>query len=705
MEPAGGQRTAGADERAALARLHGWIAPRAGELVGAFYAEVRAHAATREVLERLSAAEFATLQARQAMLLADLVAPDSAPRTLAEAARHSGRVHALLGLGFAAVVEAHGFYQRILSEYLRAAAGGADGAGGVAHAAMQSVLQGRLLRDLQGQAEAYAEIEEEFARATVRVWQTLAEAQNFTDLAGGVLGILGGLSGIVAGSLGRPDAGGVFRYEAVAGEALRDYFAGLEAGRSRPTTVHENDPTGLGASGRAWRSRRIQHTLSYATDPAIAPWREIASACGIRSAISIPILDAQGEPRALIDLYAAWPGYFTAPARGGFFAQLMSLLGLALAKLQAGPVVPFAARANYRSLLEAGALEMVFQPVVDLATGRVLKIEALARLRQPSGQLLAPAAFLPAFGTEDLLRLFEAGLAQLLFRLNAWRAAGLDTRGSLNLPAQGLTDPRYLAVIEGSLARAGTPPMRLTLELLEHAELGEASRHDGALERLRRLGVHLAQDDLGAGYSSLQRLDRVRFDEVKIDHGLLRGVAEAPQRTLDLIRHLTRLVHDLGIAVVVEGLEDPGLIESAAVLGADAGQGFGIARPLAADAVVAWAANFRLRLDRARPATALGAYATHILWVMQCNALAPWPELLARFVVQPGGLGHYIASQGEAAQTLARLRAAMIGAAGNGIATPAFRSAEKRIRGLLGTRHRMEAARWAHPHRPPDEAG
>ncbi|MGC8470222.1 MAG: protoglobin domain-containing protein, partial [Acetobacteraceae bacterium] len=116
MDPADGTGAASAEERAALARLHGRIAPRAGELVGAFYAGLRARAATREVLERLSAAEFTALQAHQARLLAELVAPDSAPRSLARAASHSGRVHALLGLGFATVVEAHGFYQRLLED-------------------------------------------------------------------------------------------------------------------------------------------------------------------------------------------------------------------------------------------------------------------------------------------------------------------------------------------------------------------------------------------------------------------------------------------------------------------------------------------------------------------------------------------------------------------------------------------------------------
>src|SRR3546814_1457066 len=93
------------------------------------------------------------------------------------------------------------------------------------------------------------------------------------------------------------------------------------------------------------------------------------------------------------------------------------------------------------------------------------------------------------------------------------------------------------------------------------------------MQALKALGFRLVEDDLGAGYSSLIRLRQWPFDRVKIDQGIVRRVADDPLRSLQFIRQLIRLGHDLELEVVVEGLETPGLIEAALILGADFGQG------------------------------------------------------------------------------------------------------------------------------------
>ncbi len=142
------------------------------------------------------------------------------------------------------------------------------------------------------------------------------------------------------------------------------------------------------------------------------------------------------------------------------------------------------------------------------------------------------------------------------------------------------------------------------------------------LEQFKALGVRLAQDDLGSGHSSLLRLRHFAFDDVKLDQSLVRGQEFDPRGALNFIHPLTSLAHSMGLTVVVEGLENAGLIEAAYMLGADAGQGYGISRPLPADEIPAWVHDHRLRLDRDNPSTHLGGLASHVAWEHRAAALA-----------------------------------------------------------------------------------
>jgi len=153
-----------------------------------------------------------------------------------------------------------------------------------------------------------------------------------------------------------------------------------------------------------------------------------------------------------------------------------------------------------------------------------------------------------------------------------------------------------------------------------------------------------AQDDLGSGRSTLLRMDTFPFDEIKIDQGLVRGGMHKPQRALEFVRHLTRLGHDLQTMVTVEGLETEGLLEAAAVLGADSGQGYAIARPLRAAQLPAWQANFRWAVDPMRPGTVLGALAGYLLWGKQLEILSDWPGLIQDFVHTPCAVSRFIAT-------------------------------------------------------------
>jgi EAL domain-containing protein (putative c-di-GMP-specific phosphodiesterase class I) len=307
-------------------------------------------------------------------------------------------------------------------------------------------------------------------------------------------------------------------------------------------------------------------------------------------------------------------------------------------------VVPADLRLLYRRCLDDGAVEMLYQPVIDLRTGKLESLEALARLRGPDGNLIQPSAFLPAFGNAGLLRLFQLSLEQICRDIRSWREhnCALELSVGLNLPPDGLTQDAYRDSVFETLARWQLPPDILTLEMLESKESLDVARRDACIAEFQRAGIRLAQDDLGSGHSSLLRMDRVPCDRVKIDQGLVRGALKRPVRALEFIYHLTLLAQGFGAPVTVEGLEDVGLIEAAAILGADYGQGFGIAKPMHAHEVMPWSRTWSCPIDPEQPCTALGALAGYLLWDHKLGMLSDWPELAATFIKEPWLVHRYL---------------------------------------------------------------
>jgi EAL domain-containing protein (putative c-di-GMP-specific phosphodiesterase class I) len=236
---------------------------------------------------------------------------------------------------------------------------------------------------------------------------------------------------------------------------------------------------------------------------------------------------------------------------------------------------------------------MFMQPIIDLRTGALSRVEALARLILADGTMVPPDSFVPRLSSSDLDELFRMGLHEVLQRLAQWDDAGLAVSVSVNLPPSTLVHPECSRWVADALRVHRLDPKRLALELLETGEL-DSPEQLAAIDELVSLGVGLSLDDLGSGYSSLKRLAQLPFDSIKIDRGLLAYVATKPVETLSLIATLAQMGRDFGTAVVVEGIEDAGLAEAASVLGATLGQGYFFARPMPADAILAWAQRFHL---------------------------------------------------------------------------------------------------------------
>jgi diguanylate cyclase (GGDEF)-like protein/PAS domain S-box-containing protein len=240
-----------------------------------------------------------------------------------------------------------------------------------------------------------------------------------------------------------------------------------------------------------------------------------------------------------------------------------------------------------RGALDAGRLALAYQPIVRLSDGIVVGVEALLRLPAPvdAGMpgldaLVSPAELVAV--AEDTGAITEVGewvLAQAVQQAADWAADGAEISVTVNMSVQQLVSPLFVESVTAAVRGCGLPPERLVLELTESQVAGQPGPAVHALERLRAAGVRLAIDDFGTGYSSLSYLRHLPVHVVKIDRSLLDGIGSDP-RAAGLVRSVVVMSRDLGLSVVVEGLEDLATARIVRELGADAGQGYALSPAL-----------------------------------------------------------------------------------------------------------------------------
>jgi diguanylate cyclase len=239
--------------------------------------------------------------------------------------------------------------------------------------------------------------------------------------------------------------------------------------------------------------------------------------------------------------------------------------------------------------IDAGELQLVFQPQIELATGRLRAVEALVRWPHPERGELSPEAFIePAEHTRVIRRLTLWVVHSALDQADRWRAAGLDVRVAVNLSVRSITPdlPRELAaVLDG---RQG----QLELEITETVGMEDAEGSLAVLEQLRALGIRLSVDDFGTGFSSLAYLKQLPVSAIKIDRSFVMEMdSEASDRAI--VRSTVDLARHLGMEVVAEGVESEAALAELRALGCHLAQGFAISPPLGAQALEAWAAQGR----------------------------------------------------------------------------------------------------------------
>jgi EAL domain-containing protein (putative c-di-GMP-specific phosphodiesterase class I) len=240
-----------------------------------------------------------------------------------------------------------------------------------------------------------------------------------------------------------------------------------------------------------------------------------------------------------------------------------------------------------RTALTTDELLVHLQPQISLLDERVVGVEALVRWNHPVRGLLSPAEMLPAAEQAGLLRpLTDAVLELALAAASRWWP-GQQVPVSVNLSAANVNDLDLPSKVAAALRRHGLPPGALTLELVEDTLMADPERGRQVLAELRRLGVRTSIDDYGTGYSSLAYLRHLPADELKLDRSLTADV-DHDRRASAIVRHTVALAHELGLRLVVEGVEDAATGAVLARLGCDVAQGYAIARPMPVEDFLEW---------------------------------------------------------------------------------------------------------------------
>jgi diguanylate cyclase (GGDEF)-like protein len=239
---------------------------------------------------------------------------------------------------------------------------------------------------------------------------------------------------------------------------------------------------------------------------------------------------------------------------------------------------------DLRAAIENGDLGIEYQPVVELSTSRVASVEALVRWSR-DGESIAPMEFLGVAEDSGLIVPLGAWvLSQACRQVALWRASGWQVGLSVNFSLRQVSAAGFAESVLTAIDDRGLPRSALTIEVTERVLIEVDKPVLDGLARLRQLGVRLAIDDFGTGYASLAYLRQLPVDIIKIDPSFVAGLGTDGTLAM-LTRTIVQVGHDLGIEIVAEGIERPEQLELLRAMGCGLGQGYLVARPMAAHGI------------------------------------------------------------------------------------------------------------------------
>jgi EAL domain-containing protein (putative c-di-GMP-specific phosphodiesterase class I) len=268
---------------------------------------------------------------------------------------------------------------------------------------------------------------------------------------------------------------------------------------------------------------------------------------------------------------------------------------------QSSDPMPSMCESDLAEALAAGQVVPYYQPKVDVQTGILKGVEALARWMHPERGMIPPDRFIPLAEQCGLIHdLTLSMMDQAMAQAAVWHSRGLAIKVAVNLSPLSLEEPDFMQQIMELVDRHALPADRVVLEITEGSVVAHKGSSLGMLARLRLKGFGLSIDDYGTGFSSMQQLARIPFTELKIDRSFVHGAHERKnlrvilQSALDMAQRLELVT----VAEGIETMEDWRLLQD---FGCNIGQGYLIAKPMPANDLPLWLKGHHRRLTELRP--------------------------------------------------------------------------------------------------------
>lgn len=247
-----------------------------------------------------------------------------------------------------------------------------------------------------------------------------------------------------------------------------------------------------------------------------------------------------------------------------------------------------------RRALAENEFVLFYQPKVNMRSGAIIGVEALIRWQHPEKGLLPPAEFLPVIDDHPLaVDVGEWVLNTAMSQVEIWQQAGVDIVVSVNIGAQQLLQNDFVNRLQATLAaHPAIKPGSIELEMLETSALNDLKQASQVIKACSECGIKFALDDFGTGYSSLTYLKQLPVSQLKIDQSFVRDMLAQPD-DLAILQGVLSLAGAFGREVIAEGVETQAHGELLLQLGCELAQGYGIARPMPAEEILAWTALWR----------------------------------------------------------------------------------------------------------------